>query len=136
MGQWFARSFGARIFDFAWIDSFAAARNEALSHAKGDYAFWLDADDVVEPRELEKLRAILASLRAGEQVAYVVRCACDPSPDGTGGSRTGKDSTCAGGPLSKVAHFISASGGGKAESSPACGRSPCRGSHSGSAKAR
>ena len=38
-----------------WIDDFAAARNEALSHATGDYAFWLDADDVVEPGEREKL---------------------------------------------------------------------------------
>ena len=57
-----ARSFGASVFAFEWIDSFAAARNEALSHAKGDYAFWLDADDVVEPRELEKLRALLATL--------------------------------------------------------------------------
>ena len=80
-----ARSFGAKVFDFAWVDDFAAARNEALSHATGDYAFWLDADDVVEPDEREKLQAILASLRAGEEAAYVVRCACDPSPDGTGG---------------------------------------------------
>jgi glycosyltransferase involved in cell wall biosynthesis len=57
-----ARSFGARIFEFPWIDDFAAARNEALSHATGAYAFWLDADDVVEPTEREKLRALLATL--------------------------------------------------------------------------
>ena len=50
-----ARAFGAKVFDFAWVDDFAAARNEALSHATGDYAFWLDADDVVEPGEREKL---------------------------------------------------------------------------------
>jgi glycosyltransferase involved in cell wall biosynthesis len=155
-----ARSFDARVFEFAWVDSFSAARNEALSHATGDYAFWLDADDVVEPREREKLVALLGSLRrfrdgadstcidgcAGAQppsplpsprrgegdrltfprgpetrpgssdrrlgglmraqssgetepaldrarlgpadntpTAFVVRCACDPSPDGTGG---------------------------------------------------
>ena len=30
-----ARSFGAKVFEFAWIDSFAAARNEALSRATG-----------------------------------------------------------------------------------------------------
>ena len=157
-----ARSFGARVFDFVWVDDFAAARNEALSHATGDYVFWLDADDVVEPAEKEKLRALLGSLTAiasSEDIlsisaprtepvgfpppggflrsalqrkgppeggtptgagpptrtesvgvpplggflasrpyhngppeggtptaaAYVVRCACDPSPDGTGG---------------------------------------------------
>ena len=108
-----ARSFGARVFDFEWVDDFAAARNEALAHATGDYVFWLDADDVVEPRELEKLRALLGGLkrpvpgaglmtrpsarakvsparaeprpREESPAAYVVRCACDPSPDGTGG---------------------------------------------------
>ena len=53
-----ARSFGAKVFEFPWVDSFAAARNEALSHATGDYAFWLDADDVVEPVEREKLQAL------------------------------------------------------------------------------
>jgi glycosyltransferase involved in cell wall biosynthesis len=135
-----ARGFGAKVFDFVWIDNFAAARNEALSHATGDYAFWLDADDVVEPKQRDKLVALLAGLKrstsapcsgiacssagptapppainacgsagstppnppfarggkgplgsAGREevgvsaAAYVVRCACDPSPDGTGG---------------------------------------------------
>ena len=28
-----AREFGAKVFDFVWIDDFAAAQNEALSHA-------------------------------------------------------------------------------------------------------
>ena len=58
-----AREFGAKVFDFEWIDNFAAARNEALSHATGDYAFWLDADDVVEPEQREKLVALLAGLK-------------------------------------------------------------------------
>ena len=80
-----ARSFGARVFDFVWVDDFAAARNAALARATGDYAFWLDADDVVEPAQRRKLETILKRLRKGEEAAYVVRCACDPSPDGTGG---------------------------------------------------
>ena len=67
------------------IDDFAAARNEALAHATGDYAFWLDADDVVDPPERAKLESILQRLRAGDDAACVVRCACDPSPDGSGG---------------------------------------------------
>ena len=80
-----AREFGARVFAFAWIDDFAAARNEALAHATGDYVFWLDADDVVDPPQREKLQTLLDGLQPAEPAGYVVRCACDPSPDGSGG---------------------------------------------------
>jgi glycosyltransferase involved in cell wall biosynthesis len=81
-----ARSFGARVFDLVWVDDFAAARNAALARAKGDYAFWLDADDLVEPAERAKLEGLLSRLRSGGRPsAYVVRCQCDPGPDGSGG---------------------------------------------------
>jgi glycosyltransferase involved in cell wall biosynthesis len=98
-----AREFGAKVFDFVWIDDFAAARNEALSHSTGDYACWLDADDVIEPAEREKLRALLGGLAlpsvrstaaaartearppGGGPAAYVMRCACPPGADGTRG---------------------------------------------------
>jgi GT2 family glycosyltransferase len=57
-----ARSFGAKVFDFPWVDDFGAARNEALARATGDFAFWLDADDVLDPPQREKLRALLDGL--------------------------------------------------------------------------
>jgi glycosyltransferase involved in cell wall biosynthesis len=57
-----ARTFGARVFEFPWIYDFAAARNEALAHATCNYAFWLDADDLVALPEREKLIALLNSL--------------------------------------------------------------------------
>ena len=34
-----AASLGARVFDFPWCDSFAAARNESIRHAQGDWIF-------------------------------------------------------------------------------------------------
>lgn len=34
---------------FVSVNDFAVARNAALARAKGDYAFWLDADDVLAP---------------------------------------------------------------------------------------
>jgi tetratricopeptide (TPR) repeat protein len=80
-----AREFGARVFDFAWVDDFAAARNAALARATGDYAFWLDADDVMDRPERARLEQVIAKLRPGEQTAYVVKCACDPEPNGNGG---------------------------------------------------
>ena len=80
-----AGEFGARVFDFVWVDDFAAARNAALARATGDYAFWLDADDVIDPPERQKLEKLLASLHTGEEAAYVVKCSCDPGPNGDGG---------------------------------------------------
>src|SRR5262249_34888110 len=60
------RDCGGRAFDFGWVDDFAAARNAALARATGDYAFWLDADDVIEPAEREKLIALLEGLESGD----------------------------------------------------------------------
>jgi len=50
-----AARFTDRIFDFPWQDDFAAARNEAFSHATMDYCMWLDADDVIQDSERQKL---------------------------------------------------------------------------------
>ena len=36
-----AEQHGARVFDFPWTDSFAAARNESLRHANGTWLLWL-----------------------------------------------------------------------------------------------
>ena len=57
-----AHEFGARVAHFAWVDDFAAARNIALANATGEYAFWLDADDVIEPWERTKLEALLGRI--------------------------------------------------------------------------
>jgi tetratricopeptide (TPR) repeat protein len=98
-----AREFGARVVHFTWVDDFAAARNIALAHATGDYAFWLDADDLIEPPERKKLEALFGHIRTADPprlpagssternhptpppVAFVLRCACDSGPGGSGG---------------------------------------------------
>lgn len=59
-----AAAYTDRIFDFEWIQNFAAARNFAFSKATMDYIFWLDADDVLkeeDQRKFAELKAVLDS---------------------------------------------------------------------------
>jgi GT2 family glycosyltransferase/tetratricopeptide (TPR) repeat protein len=72
-----ARRYGAKVVDFPWVDSFAAARNESLRHATGDWIFWLDADDRLDEDNRTKLRRLFAGLK-GANVAYSMKCLCLP----------------------------------------------------------
>ncbi|WP_254848761.1 tetratricopeptide repeat-containing glycosyltransferase family 2 protein [Paenibacillus odorifer] len=40
-----ASAYGARVFDFQWVNDFSAARNFALEQCEGDWILVLDADD-------------------------------------------------------------------------------------------
>ena len=51
-----------KIYDFTWIDDFSKARNYSFSKATCDYIMWLDADDVIAPKDLAKLQALKESL--------------------------------------------------------------------------
>lgn len=66
-----AASFGAKLFDFPWIDDFAAARNESLKHCTGDWVLSIDADSTLEPGGMEKIRKAVAA--AGNKRAIGVR---------------------------------------------------------------
>ncbi len=72
---------GAKVFDFPWIDDFAAARNESLRHARGRWIFWLDADDRLDTANRGKLRSLLANL-TDELAGYVMKCVCLPDSNG------------------------------------------------------
>jgi tetratricopeptide (TPR) repeat protein len=67
-----AARFGASIHEFAWIDDFAATRNESIRHATGDWIFWLDCDDRIDEAERSKLRSLFAELR-DENSGYVMK---------------------------------------------------------------
>ncbi len=47
------------LYQFEWVDDFAAARNFSLSKATGDWILVLDADELVEPQGMAKLRTAI-----------------------------------------------------------------------------
>lgn len=68
-----AESFGAKVCGFRWNDSFSEARNFSLSRATEDWILVMDADDVFEREDLQKLLFIT---RGGEADAYCGRTFC------------------------------------------------------------
>ncbi len=59
-----AEQFTPLIYDFEWVDDFAAARNYAFSLATKEYILWLDADDILKDEDQKKLKALKESLPA------------------------------------------------------------------------
>jgi predicted SAM-dependent methyltransferase len=45
-----------KVFDFEWIDDFAAARNYSFSKCTSDFICWLDDDDVILTKDKEKFK--------------------------------------------------------------------------------
>ena len=79
-----ARSFGARVEHFPWIDDFAAARNESIKYATKDWIFWMDADDRVSPENLKRLKYAAATGQADVYACRVVSEVGDSSSRKTG----------------------------------------------------
>jgi tetratricopeptide (TPR) repeat protein len=72
-----AGDFGARLFDFPWCDDFAAARNESLRHARSEWFFWMDADDLLDDSNVKKLALLFEGLTG--PVAYQMTVVSDES---------------------------------------------------------
>lgn len=53
-----ARACGARVTGFAWRDDFSAARNHGLGLATGAWTLVLDCDELVDPKDFGRLRAL------------------------------------------------------------------------------
>jgi len=56
-----ARRFGARVFEFAWCDDFAAARNHGLERCRGDWILYIDADERARPYPRTDLKPALSN---------------------------------------------------------------------------
>lgn len=57
------RAFGAFVYHLPWNDDFSEARNYGIAKAKGDWIFWLDADESVQFPEGYSLQRELADVQ-------------------------------------------------------------------------
>ena len=71
-----ASRFTDRIYDFKWEDDFSAARNFSFEKAEKDYILWLDADDILMPKDrvaFQKLKETLPPAVDAVMMRYNVR---------------------------------------------------------------
>jgi glycosyltransferase involved in cell wall biosynthesis len=66
-----ARSMGAKVYFFPWRDDFSAARNESLKYATCDWILWLDADDVIDDVNIERIKELKKILPSEKNEAYL-----------------------------------------------------------------
>lgn len=57
-----AKAMGATVYHFDWVDDFAAARNFAFDQASHPWVIWLDADDVIDEENIQKIKALKSQL--------------------------------------------------------------------------
>lgn len=71
-----ARTFGAKVFHHEWRDDFAAARNECLKHATGDWVLQIDADEELVSSSIPYIRNKMV-----ESSVLCFAAICDSGPE-------------------------------------------------------
>ena len=67
-----ARRYTSLVYDYPWHDSFCDARNFSFEKASGDYLMWLDADDVVDDENVERILRLKGASFGGADVVYTI----------------------------------------------------------------
>lgn len=55
------KSFGARVYEYPWEDSFSVARNQVISHINTPWMIQMDADEIMEKKDAAKVRDAVRS---------------------------------------------------------------------------
>ncbi len=63
-----AEGMGAKLFHFDWIDDFSAARNFALSKAKGDWIIFLDSDEYFSESSVSLIRNFIKNVNGNRNI--------------------------------------------------------------------
>lgn len=66
-----AKRYTENVFDYPWEDDFAKARNESYRRATCDYVMWMDADDVIRPDGIQRLRSLMCDLKDPIDVIFL-----------------------------------------------------------------
>src|SRR3989338_1739511 len=66
-----AKKFGAKIYEFKWVDDFSAARNESLKHATKDWIIVLDADEVLDKEALKVIKEELVKNKENDAFLFI-----------------------------------------------------------------
>lgn len=69
-----AAKYTDKIYEFAWIDDFAAARNFAASKAQMDYIYTADADEYLDEANREKLLQLKEALLPEIEIVQMHYC--------------------------------------------------------------
>lgn len=67
-----ARMYTSRVFFHKWRDSFAEARNYAGSQALCEYVMWMDADDVIEERDIEAINRLKSEMTRDTDAVFML----------------------------------------------------------------
>ncbi len=61
-----AKKFTTKIYDYKWENDFAKARNFSFSKATCEYVMWIDADDFITDKNIEKIKLLKQNLNKAD----------------------------------------------------------------------
>lgn len=78
-----AKKYTDKVFEFEWVNDFSKARNYSISKATSDYFMWLDADDYIDDKSIQKLIDLKAKIKDEDVIMLPYEIAFDENGKST-----------------------------------------------------